>query len=99
MALYVVCASATHKGFSAALGSFAEESAEMIAIIKTNNPATISFAEAVLKEAGMECFVMDQNMSVIEPGIMIPKRVMVIEEDVEAARRALTLAGLEADLQ
>jgi len=99
LALYVVCASATHKGFSAALGSFAEESTEMIAIIKTNNPATISFAEAVLKEAQIECFVMDQNMSVIEPGIMIPKRVMVIKDDLDAARRALTLAGLESDLQ
>ena len=99
MALYVVCASATHKGFSAAHGSFAKESTEMIAIIKTNNPATISFAEAVLKEATIECFVMDQNMSVIEPGIMIPKRLMVIEEDVLAARRALTLAGLEGELQ
>ncbi len=42
---------------------------------------------------------MDQNMSIIEPGIMIPKRLMVIKEDVEAARRALTLAGLEGDLQ
>jgi len=71
----------------------------MIAIIKTNNPATISFAEAVLKEATIDCFIMDQNMSIIEPGIMIPKRVMVIAADEMAARRALILAGLEADLQ
>lgn len=70
----------------------------MIAIIKTPNPATINFAEAVLKEANIDCFVMDQNMSVLEPGIMIPKRLMVIDEDEAAARRALSLAGLEKEL-
>ena len=70
----------------------------MIAIIKTPNPATINFAEAVLKEASIECFVMDQNMSVLEPGIMIPKRLMVLTEDEVPARRALSLAGLEKEL-
>lgn len=70
----------------------------MIAIIKTPNPATISFAEAILKEASIDCYIMDQNMSVLEPGIMIPKRLMVIKDDEAAARRALTLAGLEKEL-
>jgi hypothetical protein len=70
----------------------------MIAIIKTSNPATISFAEAILKDATIDCFVMDQNMSVLEPGIMFPKRLMVVDEDEAAARRALTLAGLEKEL-
>ena len=70
----------------------------MIAIIVTTNPATISFAEAVLKEAGINSFVMDQNMSVLEPGIMIPKRVMVLEEDAADAREVLVDAGLEAEL-
>jgi hypothetical protein len=66
----------------------------MKCIITTNNPATISFAEAVLREARIEHFVMDQNMSVLEPGIMIPKRLMVVDEDLSAARRQLELAGL-----
>ncbi|RKQ70999.1 putative signal transducing protein [Litorimonas taeanensis] len=70
----------------------------MIAIIKTPNPATISFAEAILKEASIDCYIMDQNMSVLEPGIMIPKRLMVIKDDEAAARRALMLAGLEKEL-
>ncbi len=70
----------------------------MIAVIKTPNPATISFAEAVLKDSRIECYVMDQNMSVLEPGIMIPKRLMVLEEDETPARRALSLAGLEKEL-
>lgn len=71
----------------------------MIAIIVTTNPATISFAEAVLRDAQIECFVMDQNMSVLEPGIMIPKRVMVLEDDAADARQLLTDAGIENELE
>ena len=70
----------------------------MRCIITTANPATLNFAEAILKEAGIDYFVLDQNMSVLEPGIMIPRRLMVIDEDEAAARRQLTLAGMEKDL-
>jgi len=70
----------------------------MKCILTTNNPATLSFAEAILKERGIEYFVLDQNMSVLEPGIMIPRRLMVVDEDENAARRQLTLAGMEKDL-
>jgi len=37
-------------------------------------------------------------MNVLEPGIMIPRRLMVVDEDEAGARRQLTLAGLERDL-
>jgi len=70
----------------------------MKCILTTNNPATLNFAEAILKERRIEYFVLDQNMSVLEPGIMIPRRLMVIDEDESAARRQLTLAGMERDL-
>ena len=67
-------------------------------VIITNNPVTISYAEAILKDADIESFVLDQNMSVLEPGILIPKRLMVIDEDEAEARNALVSAGLEAEL-
>jgi len=70
----------------------------MKCIVTTNNPATLNFAEAVLKEAEIGYFVLDQNMNVLEPGIMIPRRLMVIDEDESAARRQLSLAGMEKDL-
>ena len=70
----------------------------MKCILTTNNPATLNFAEAILSEAGIDHFVMDRNMSVLEPGIMIPRRLMVIDEDETAARRQLSLVGLEKDL-
>ncbi|MGB3457188.1 MAG: DUF2007 domain-containing protein [Litorimonas sp.] len=71
----------------------------MIALIVTTDPVTISFAQAVLKDADIDSFVMDQNMSVLEPGIMIPKRLMVIREDEDEARSALTDAGLGKELE
>jgi len=71
----------------------------MIAILKTVNPATLNFAQAVLKEADIPFFVMDQNVSIIEGSIgIIPRRVMVIDEDAEDARQALRDAGLGDDI-
>ena len=71
----------------------------MIAILKTVNPATLNFAQAVLKEADIPFFVMDQNVSIIEGSIgIIPRRLMVVDEDVEDARAALQAAGLGDDL-
>jgi hypothetical protein len=71
----------------------------VIAILKTVNPATLNFAQAVLKEADIPFFVMDQNVSIIEGSIgIIPRRLMVVDEDVEDARAALQAAGLGDDL-
>lgn len=67
----------------------------MIAVLKTVNPATLNFAQAVLKEADIPFFVMDQNVSIIEGSIgIIPRRLMVVDEDAEDAREALHAAGL-----
>ena len=71
----------------------------MIAILKTVNPATLNFAQAVLKEADIPFFVMDQNVSVIEGSIgIIPRRLMVVDEDADEARQALHDAGLGGDI-
>ena len=71
----------------------------MICIIRTNDPVILSFSQAILKDSQIECFVMDQHMSLMEGSVgAIPRRLMVIDEDVDAARRALSLAGLEDEL-
>ena len=71
----------------------------MICIIRTNDPVTLSFAQAILKDSQIECFVMDQHMSLMEGSVgAIPRRLMVIDDDADAARRALSLAGLEDEL-
>ena len=67
----------------------------MKTILKTVNPATLSFAQAVLKDADILCFVLDQHMSAMEGSIgAIPRRLNVIDEDADDARQALTDAGL-----
>jgi hypothetical protein len=72
----------------------------VIAILKTVNPATLNFAQAVLKEADIPFFVMDQNVSIIEGSIgVIPRRVMVVDEDAKDARQAMVDAGLGDELE
>ncbi len=71
----------------------------VICIMKTVNPATLNFAEAILKDSMIDYFILDANASIIEGSIgAIPRRLMVIDEDEAAARRALSLAGLEAEI-
>jgi len=71
----------------------------MIAILKTVNPATLNFAQAVLKEAGIPFFLMDQNVSIIDGSIgIIPRRLMVIKEDYEDAKQAFIDAGLSEEI-
>ncbi len=69
-------------------------------LIRTNDIVLISFVETLLKEAGITCFVADQNMSVIEGSIgILPRRVLVPADDVDAARRLLREAGVGNELE
>lgn len=71
----------------------------MIAILKTVNPATLNFAQAVLKEANIPFFVMDENVSIVEGSIgIMPRRLMVVDDDGPDARAALEAAGLGNDI-
>jgi hypothetical protein len=69
-------------------------------IVRTNNLVTISFIEALLKEAGITPFIADQNMSVIEGSLgVLPRRVLVPDDRAEEARRILRDAGIGAELE
>ncbi len=71
----------------------------MIELFRSNDPVLISFAEALLKEAGIEHATFDRNMSVIEGSLgILPRRVLVRREQHVNARRILTEAGLGAEL-
>ena len=62
----------------------------MIELFRTNDPVTISYIVAVLKEEGIEAIVLDQHTSILEGSIgAIQRRVVVLEEDEAAARRIL----------
>ena len=69
-------------------------------IVRTNDPVLISAIDALLRGANIEHIVLDQNMSVLEGSIgMLPRRVMVADEQAAQARRLLMEAGLGHELR
>jgi Putative prokaryotic signal transducing protein len=65
-------------------------------VLRSNDAVVISFAQAILKELGIANFIADQHISAAEGSIgVFPRRLLVDTDDVTAARRALTEAGLE----
>ncbi len=68
-------------------------------LIRTNDAVVISFVESLLKDAGIGCLVADQNMSVLDGSIgILPRRIMVLEDDMAAARRILADAGIANEI-
>ena len=60
-------------------------------LIRTNDMVLVSAVEALLNGADIRHVVLDQNMSVLEGSIgILPRRILVDEEDSAAARRLLT---------
>ena len=69
-------------------------------LVRTNNPVLISAISALLDEAGIPYFVLDQNMSVLEGSLgILPSRMMVADGYADAARTLLTDAGLGRELR
>lgn len=59
-------------------------------LIRTSDPTIVAFASALLRAEDIEPFVLDVNMSVLEGGIGIfPRRIMVANEHHYLARKIL----------
>ncbi|MDH6230222.1 hypothetical protein M2281_000794 [Mesorhizobium soli] len=72
----------------------------MIELVRTNDAVVISFIESLLRDAGIDFFIADQNMSVLDGSIgVLPRRIMVAKDDVDAARRLLTDAGFAKEIR
>ncbi|MDX3925602.1 MAG: DUF2007 domain-containing protein [Shinella sp.] len=72
----------------------------MIELIRTNDAVLLSFAESLMKEAGIHCLIADQGMSVLEGSLgMLQRRFLVEEDRASEARRILEDAGLAAELR
>jgi hypothetical protein len=72
----------------------------MIEIVRTNDAVVISFIESLLRDAGIGFMVADQNMSVLDGSIgILPRRVLVVDEEAEQARRILTDAGISNEMR
>jgi len=62
----------------------------MKTILKTNDPVLLNYAEALLKDAGIGAAVFDDSMSIMDGSmVIIPRRLMVSDDDVERARELL----------
>ena len=69
-------------------------------LIRTHCIVVLSFAEAVLDEAGIRCLILDRHMAVADgaQGGVVP-RLLVDDADSRQARRLLIEAGLLAELR
>jgi hypothetical protein len=69
-------------------------------LVRTNDAVLVSAIQALLEGASIPHVVLDQNMSVLEGSLgILPRRVLVGEEHVLAARRLLEDAGLAHELR
>jgi Putative prokaryotic signal transducing protein len=69
-------------------------------LVRTNDAVLITAIEALLKSANIAFLIVDQNMSVLEGSIGIfPRRILVDEDELPAARRLLTDAGFAKELR
>ena len=69
-------------------------------LVRTNDPVLISAIEALLKGADIAHMVVDQNISVLEGSIgAFQRRILVDEDEVDAARQLLAEAGFGNELR
>lgn len=69
-------------------------------LLRTNDLVLVSAVEALLDSAGIAHLLLDQNMSVIEGSLgVLPRRLLVSDGDLAAARQVLTEAGLGHELR
>jgi hypothetical protein len=59
-------------------------------LLRSTDPTIIAFASALLEGEDIDCFQFDVNMSILEGGIGIfPRRLMVRSGDHDAALRVM----------
>lgn len=65
-------------------------------LVRTTDPTIVAFASALLRAEDIEPFVLDVNMSVLEGGIgLFPRRMMVADEHLFRARAILSDNDIE----
>ena len=72
----------------------------MKTLLKTNDLVLLNFAEVSLKDAGIAAVVFDDSMSVMDGSLCIlPRRLMVSDDDEERARAILRAGVGGAELE
>ena len=66
-------------------------------LLRTNDLVRLSWVEALLTDAGIECLVLDQHTSLVEGSIgAIQRRLMVDDGDLHRARSLVAEADHRA---
>jgi len=69
-------------------------------LVRTNDAVLLSAIGALLDGAFIPHLVLDQNMSVLEGSLgILPRRVLVPDQDLDDARQLLQDAGLGHELR
>jgi hypothetical protein len=69
-------------------------------LVRTNDVVLVSAIVALLDGAKIPHMVLDQNMSVLDGSLgILPRRVVVPDDHIPAARRLLQEAGLGHELR
>ncbi|MBI3699328.1 MAG: DUF2007 domain-containing protein [Afipia sp.] len=69
-------------------------------LLRTNDAVLLSAVGALLDGADIDHLLLDSNMSILEGSLgVIPRRILVHEDDVAQARRILADAGLAHELR
>jgi hypothetical protein len=69
-------------------------------LVRTNDIVLVSAVGALLDGANIHHLVLDQNMSIIEGSLgVLPRRILIHEDDNREARQILADAGLAHELR
>ena len=71
----------------------------MVELLRTNDLVLISWLRSILAGEDIEVLVLDNHTSVLEgSALAIPRRVMVVEDDLTRARKVYDAAKEELDI-
>jgi hypothetical protein len=66
-------------------------------VLKSNNPVILSYAADVLTQAGIKSVIFDTHASIMDGSLaVVPRRLMVLDEDHARAESLLRAAVPEA---
>lgn len=67
-------------------------------LLRTTDPTQIVFAKALLSSQDIDCFEMDVHMSILDGSMgILPRRLMVLADDLAQAQRILRENGFELE--
>ncbi len=69
-------------------------------LLRTNDMVLVSFVGSLLEEAQIPHMILDSHMSVVEGSLgVLPRRVMVAGDHMEAARDLMESNGLGGEMR